>query len=102
MVNLVMPRSVLEAATLELAQRLGTRPTVGLRLAKMAFNQSLDAQGERSAIQAAFALSSRRTRQREKQLRLPDRADGRRIDSQRSKGPQDWRRKQQAVFEWES
>ena len=56
MVNLVVPRSDLESATLELAERIAKRPAIGLRLAKMAVNQSLDAQGQWTAIQAAFAL----------------------------------------------
>lgn len=54
--NLVVPRAELETQTLELAQRIAKRPMVGLRLAKMAVNQSLDAQGQWTAIQSAFAL----------------------------------------------
>lgn len=56
MVNQVVPREELEARTLEIARTIAKRPAVGLRLAKMAVNQSLDAQGQWTALQAAFAL----------------------------------------------
>jgi enoyl-CoA hydratase len=56
MVNQVVPRANLEAVTLEMAERIAKRPAVGLRLAKMAVNQSLDAQGQWTAIQSAFSL----------------------------------------------
>lgn len=56
MVSRVVPRAQLEAATLELAARIATRPSFGLRLAKASVNQSLDAQGQWSALQSAFAL----------------------------------------------
>jgi enoyl-CoA hydratase len=56
MVNHVVPREQLEPFTLELAQRIASRPAMGLKLAKLAVNGSLDAQGQWSAIQGAFAL----------------------------------------------
>jgi enoyl-CoA hydratase len=56
MVNHVVPREELESATLEIARRIAKRPAIGLRLAKLAVNQSLDAQGQWTAIQAAFSL----------------------------------------------
>ncbi len=56
MVNRVVPREELESATLEIARRIVKRPMIGLRLAKLAVNQSLDAQGQWMALQAAFSL----------------------------------------------
>jgi enoyl-CoA hydratase len=56
MVNKVVKREDLERVTLELAVKIAKRPTMGLKLAKMAVNQSLDAQGMWSAVQSAFAL----------------------------------------------
>lgn len=56
MVNKVVPAEDLESATLALAERIAMRPTFGLRLAKRAVNQSLDMQGQRSAIESAFGL----------------------------------------------
>jgi enoyl-CoA hydratase len=56
MVNHVVKREELESFTLALAEKIGKRPTIGLKLAKMSVNQSLDAQGMWSAVQAAFGL----------------------------------------------
>ncbi|WP_439817169.1 enoyl-CoA hydratase [Zavarzinia sp. CC-PAN008] len=56
MVNHVVPRERLEAFTLELAGKVAQRPSVGLKLAKMSVNQSLDAQGMWTAVQSAFGL----------------------------------------------
>jgi enoyl-CoA hydratase len=56
MVNHVVAREDLERFTLELAERIGKRPSIGLKLAKMAVNQSLDAQGMWTAVQSAFGL----------------------------------------------
>ncbi len=46
----------LEDFTLALAERIARQPAMGLKLAKQAVNQSLDAQGQWTAIQAAFSL----------------------------------------------
>jgi enoyl-CoA hydratase len=54
MVNEVVAREELEVATLELAERIARRPAFALRLAKLTVNQSLDIQGLRSSIEAAF------------------------------------------------
>ncbi|WP_341712324.1 enoyl-CoA hydratase [Erythrobacter sp.] len=54
MVNHVVPRGELEAFTLDMAARIARRPLIGLRLAKLACNQSLDAQGYSTALQAAM------------------------------------------------
>ncbi|MDY7100677.1 MAG: enoyl-CoA hydratase [Actinomycetota bacterium] len=55
-VNHVVPRDDLEAETLAIAAEIAEQPALGLKLAKMAVNQSLDAQGQWTAIQAAFGL----------------------------------------------
>ncbi|WP_445942429.1 enoyl-CoA hydratase [Pseudonocardia sp. T1-2H] len=56
MVNRVVPESDLEAETLSLAELIATRPSMGLRLAKRSVNGALDAQGQATAIDNAFAL----------------------------------------------
>lgn len=55
-VNHVVPRAELEPFTLGIASEIARRPAMGLKLAKLSVNQSLDAQGQWSAVQAAFAL----------------------------------------------
>lgn len=54
MVNHVVPRAELESFTLAMAERIAKRPMIGLRLAKLACNQSLDAQGQGTLLQAAM------------------------------------------------
>lgn len=56
MVNHVVDDDELAAFTLDLAVRIAARPAFGLRLAKASVNQSLDAQGQRTAVDAAFTL----------------------------------------------
>jgi enoyl-CoA hydratase len=56
MVNRVVPREALERETLALAQKIASRPMVGLKMAKMSVNQSIDAQGIWIALQSAFNL----------------------------------------------
>jgi len=56
MVNHVVPREALEAFTLDIATEIAARPAMGLKLAKLAVNASLDAQGQYNAVQTAFAL----------------------------------------------
>ncbi|MBI1330242.1 MAG: enoyl-CoA hydratase [Alphaproteobacteria bacterium] len=56
MVNRVVPRANLESATLELAQQIALRPSFALRLAKLAVNNTQDAQGRPAALTAAFAM----------------------------------------------
>jgi enoyl-CoA hydratase len=56
MVNHVVDREALEEFTLKLAQRIARFPSMALKLAKQSVNQSLDAQGQWAAIQAAFNL----------------------------------------------
>ena len=56
MVNHVVPNAELTAFTLNLARRIAKQPPFGLKLAKLAVNQSLDAQGMYNAIHSAFGL----------------------------------------------
>ena len=56
MVNRVVPRADLAAHTLALAERIASRPAMGLRLAKQSVNQAQDAQGFWTALQAAMSL----------------------------------------------
>lgn len=56
MVNRVVPREDLEAETLALAEKIASRPSMGLKLAKMSVNQSVDAMGFPMALQSAFGL----------------------------------------------
>jgi enoyl-CoA hydratase len=56
MVNHVVPRAELEGFTTDLARKIATQPSMGLKLAKQAVNQTLDAQGQWTALQAAFGL----------------------------------------------
>ncbi len=56
MVNRVVPRDRLEVETLELASRIASRPAMGLKLAKMSVNSSVDAMGFPVALQSAFGL----------------------------------------------
>ncbi|HEX4905343.1 MAG TPA: enoyl-CoA hydratase [Acidimicrobiales bacterium] len=56
MVNHVVARDDLESFTLSMAAEIAERPAMGLKLAKLAVNQSLDAQGQWQAIQSALGL----------------------------------------------
>ncbi|HVW35387.1 MAG TPA: enoyl-CoA hydratase [Acidimicrobiia bacterium] len=56
MVNRVVAPDQLEAEGLDVARRIARMPSIGLKLAKQAVNQSLDAQGQWTAIQGAFSL----------------------------------------------
>jgi enoyl-CoA hydratase len=56
MVNHVVPRAELDEFTLELAMKIATRPSMGLKLAKQSVNQAQDAQGFWTALQAAMSL----------------------------------------------
>jgi enoyl-CoA hydratase/carnithine racemase len=56
MVNRVVPRAELDAATRELAERIAAMPPFGLRQAKRAVNQTLDVQGFYVAIQSVFDI----------------------------------------------
>ena len=56
MVNRVVKLEDLENETLMLAEKIASQPSMGLKLAKMSVNQSLDAQGFYSALQSAFGV----------------------------------------------
>ncbi len=56
MVNRVVPRADLEAATLDVATRIAKMPRFGLALAKKAINQAEDRMGLRDVMDATFAL----------------------------------------------
>ena len=56
MVNRVVKLEELESETLKLAEKIASQPSMGLKLAKMSVNQSLDAQGFYTALQAAFGM----------------------------------------------
>ncbi|HEY1706896.1 MAG TPA: enoyl-CoA hydratase [Rhizomicrobium sp.] len=56
MVNRVVPRAELEAATLALAQQIALRPSFALKLAKQAVNNVQDAAGRHAAQATAFAM----------------------------------------------
>ncbi|MFF4272795.1 enoyl-CoA hydratase [Streptomyces sp. NPDC001536] len=54
MVNRVVSRDELDAATRELAEQIAKMPAFGLRQAKRAVNQTLDVQGFYAAVQSVF------------------------------------------------
>lgn len=56
MVNQVVPRAELADTTMDIAERIALRPSLGLKLAKQSVNQALDLQGQTSAVHAAFSL----------------------------------------------
>jgi enoyl-CoA hydratase len=56
MVNQVVPRAELGATTLRIAQEIAAQPPFGVKLAKLAVNQSMDIQGQDAAVRAAFGL----------------------------------------------
>ena len=55
MVNRVVPRAELEAATYELAAKVAKQPRMGLALTKQAINHVEDLAGKRTAMDAVFA-----------------------------------------------
>ena len=54
LVNRVVPREALAAATLELAKRIALQDPFALKMAKASVNGTMDIQGHRQAIEAAF------------------------------------------------
>ncbi len=56
MINHVVPAESLEQFTLKMAETIAQRPAMGLKLAKQSVNQTLDAQGLWTALQAAMSL----------------------------------------------
>lgn len=56
MVNHVVPAADLRPFTMSMAARIATKPSFALKLAKESVNQTLDAQGQFTALRAAFSL----------------------------------------------
>ncbi|HAP76284.1 MAG TPA: enoyl-CoA hydratase [Acidimicrobiaceae bacterium] len=56
MVNHVVPAAELREFTMNLAGRIAQRPSFALRLAKESVNQTLEAQGQLTAMKAAFSI----------------------------------------------
>lgn len=56
MVNHVVPAADLRSFTMSMAGRMATRPSFALKLAKESVNQTLEAQGQWTALRAAFSL----------------------------------------------
>jgi enoyl-CoA hydratase len=56
MVNQVVPAGELRDAVMAMARRIATRPSFALKLAKESVNQTLEAQGQWTALRAAFSL----------------------------------------------
>jgi enoyl-CoA hydratase len=54
LVNRVVPREKLEAETMALAQKIATKDSFALKLAKASVNETLNAQGWRQAMEGAF------------------------------------------------
>jgi len=56
MVNRVVPAAELDDATMAMARRIAAKPGFALKLAKESVNQTLEAQGQYTAMRAAFSL----------------------------------------------
>ncbi len=56
MVNHVVPRESLHEFTLALAARIAKKPSFALKLAKESVNQTLEAQGQYTALRSAFMI----------------------------------------------
>ncbi len=56
MVNHVVPAAELESFTMAMAERIATKPSFALKLAKESVNQALEAQGQFTALRSAFSL----------------------------------------------
>ena len=54
LVNRVVPREILEAETMALAQKIATKDSFALKLAKASVNETQNAQGWREAMEGAF------------------------------------------------
>ena len=54
MVNHVVPAADLRSFTMSMAGRIAQRPSFALKLAKESVNQTLEAQGQWTALRAAF------------------------------------------------
>ncbi len=56
MVNQIVPRAELHDYTMAMARRIAKKPSFALRLAKESVNQAIEAQGQHTALRAAFSM----------------------------------------------
>ena len=56
MVNHVVPRDSLESFTIELAEKIASKPTLAVKLIKEAVNKTMDIQGQTTSMHTAFGL----------------------------------------------
>ena len=56
MVNHVVPKDELRTFVMAMAAKIAEKPAFGLKLAKESVNQALEAQGQWTALRAAFSL----------------------------------------------
>jgi enoyl-CoA hydratase len=56
MINHVVPRGELRDTVMAMARRIATKPSFALKLAKESVNQTLEAQGQWTALRAAFSI----------------------------------------------
>jgi enoyl-CoA hydratase len=56
MVNRVVPREQLEEYTLNMAEKIASKPAFALKISKLSVNQMLEAQGQQVALSAAMSL----------------------------------------------
>ncbi|MBW2624537.1 MAG: enoyl-CoA hydratase [Deltaproteobacteria bacterium] len=56
MVNHVVPRPEIEAFTLELAEKIASKPLFALKMSKRAVNHCVDASGQQTSIDAVFEM----------------------------------------------
>jgi enoyl-CoA hydratase len=95
MVNRVVPRDRLEEETLALASKIALRPSFALKLAKLAVNNTQDAQGRHAAFTAAFAMHHLAHSHAMEVHGLPVDPNGvhKGVSSSYAKGDEPWRKK---------
>ena len=54
LVNRVVPRAALEAETMALAQKIAGNDPFAMKMAKLSVNETMDAQGQRHALESSF------------------------------------------------
>ncbi len=86
MVNTVVPRDQLESYTLDLAERIAKRPSMGLKLAKQSVNQMQDAQGLWTALQAAMSLQQLGHSHNQQVFKIPIDPTGMEVIRKQAKG----------------
>ena len=73
MVNHVVPRDELRPFVMDMAGRIAQRPSFALKLAKESVNQTLEAQGQWTALRAPFSIQHR-ARAQPRPVRHPGRS----------------------------